>query len=249
MHQSRKRTPKEIRGSILGTLLGDSWITQGNQYGCEQTSKNLIELKRELLLHYNSEAPEIKIRDRSKHITYIEGRELIEKKLIYSVRMRHPRFKRLHSLLYRTGTKQVTFNILKFLSLEGIALWIMDDGYMDYKKSSSTRNLRICTDSFDEFSIKEIIRYFAEVHEIDAKIYWHKRSKNAVPKPRISFNAKNAQKLISLIYFYFLDEFLYKIDMHYLDKTIISKRCSPEYREAANYISQRKALLFSEDIV
>lgn len=248
MNQSRKRTPKEVRGSILGTLLGDSYITQTNQYGCEQVCKELIELKRELLLHYNKDAPNISTRTRSNVV--IEGRK-VNSKPTYSIRMRHPRFARLHKLLYKTGSKQVYFNLLKFLSLEGLALWVMDDGYMDYKKSNSTRNLRICTDSFDETSINAIIRYFSEIHNIEAKIYYHTNSKGASKKPRISFNAANSQKLISLIYPYFIDSMLYKIDMHYLDSTLRSKRCSPEYRIAANYISQRRALLIKgdEDIV
>lgn len=247
MNQSRKRTPKEIRGSLLGTLLGDSYITQGNQFGCEQVTKELIEIKRELLAHYNPEVAQISERQRTG--TVIEGRNVVAKPT-YTIRMRHPRFARLNKLLYSRGTKQVYFNLLKFLSLEGIALWIMDDGYMDYKESSCTRNLRICTDSFDEESIKAIIRYFQEIHGIEAKVYYHQNKKGADKKPRVSFNAVNSQKLISLIYPYFIDSMLYKIDMHYLDSTLKSKRCSPEYQVAANYISQRRALLKEgEDIV
>lgn len=247
MNQSRKRTPKEIRGSLLGTLLGDSYITQGNQFGCEQVTKELVEIKRELLAHYNPDVSQISERQRTG--TVIEGRNVIAKPT-YTIRMRHPRFARFNKLLYRRGSKQVYFNLLKFLSLEGIALWIMDDGYMDYKESSCTRNLRICTDSFDEESIKAIIRYFQEIHSIEAKIYYHTSKKGADKKPRVSFNAANSQKLISLIYPYFIDSMLYKIDMHYLDSTLKSKRCSPEYRVAANYISQRRALLKEgEDIV
>jgi hypothetical protein len=247
MNQSRKRTPKEIRGSLLGTLLGDSYITQGNQFGCEQVTKELIEIKRELLSHYNPEVAKISERQRTNVV--IDGRDVIAKPT-YTIRMRHPRFARLNKLLYSRGTKQVYFNLLKFLSLEGIALWIMDDGYMDYAKSSCTRNLRICTDSFDEESIKAIIRYFQEIHNIEVKIYYYQNKKGADKKPRISFNAVNSQKLISLIYPYFIDSMLYKIDMHYLDSTLMSKRCSPEYRVAANYISQRRALLKEgEDIV
>lgn len=247
MHQSRERTPKEVRGSLLGTLLGDSYITQGNQFGCEQVTKELIEIKRDLLRHYNKDVPEISSRYRENVV--IDGRKVVTKPT-YSIRMRHPRFKRLYSILYRTGTKQVTFSLLKFLSLEGIALWVMDDGYMDYKVSNSTRNLRICTDSFDEISINEIIRYFKEIHNIEAKVYYHKSTKDSLKKPRISFNAANSQKLISLIYPYFIDSMLYKIDLHYLPSTIKSKRCSDEYRIAESYISQRRALLKEgEDIV
>lgn len=247
MSQPRKRTPKEVRGALLGTLLGDSYITQGSQFGCEQVTKELVEIKQQLLAHYKNPVPPISTRQRENVV--IKGRKVAAKPT-FSIRMRHPRFARLNKLMYVRGSKQVYFNLLKFLSLEGIALWVMDDGYMDYKESSCTRNLRICTDSYDEISIQAIIRYFKEVHDIEAKVYYHVNKKGANKKPRVSFNAANSQKLISLIYPYFIDSMLYKIDMHYLPTTIQSKRCSDAYRKAANYISQRRALLKEgEDIV
>lgn len=246
-NQPTKRTPKEIRGALLGTLLGDSYITDGNQFGCEQINKELIERKRELLAHYNPNIASISSRTRVP--LDICGHTAVPK-TTYTIRMRHPRFRWWKKLLYRTGSKQLSINILKGLTLEGIALWIMDDGYMDYKPSNSTRNLRICTDSYDDISIKSIMQYFTEVHGIETKVYMHVSKKGCIPKPRISFNAKNAQKLIAKIFPYFIDSMLYKIDLHYLPETILSKRCSDEYRVAANYISQRKALLTSsEDIV
>lgn len=247
MNKSNKRTPKETRGAILGTLIGDSWITDLNHFGCEQVSESLIKLKAEILSHYLDNS-NIFISERQRRSIEIEGRK-IQGKRTYTIRARHPRFKHLKKILYRTGSKQVTYNILKFLGTEGIALWIMDDGYMDYKKGSSTRNLRICTDSYDEISHKEMIRYFKDCWDIDAKVYWHKRYKNAEPKPRLSFNATNSQKLIALIYPWILDEFLYKIDMQYKEETLDSKRCSEEYLEAVKYISQRRAALKAEDIV
>lgn len=246
MHQSRKRTPKEIRGSLIGTLLGDSYITQGSHFGCEQVSKNLIYLKWELLKHYKPDVAEPTSRQRDA--TPVDGRLVTNIKPTYTVRLRHPRFNNYYKVFYSNGNKEIRYSTLKMLSLEGIALWIMDDGYMDYKESSCTRNLRICTDSYSSLSIQNIIRYFKEVHSIDAKVYMHVNKKGATPKPRVSFNAQNAQKLISKIYSYFLDEFLYKIDLHYLDKTIKSKRCSDEYRIAAKYISERKALILEKSI-
>lgn len=241
MNKSNRRTPKETRGAILGTLLGDSWITGLNHFGCEQVSKPLIELKAEILSHYLDDS-KIAISERQRKDIDIEGRR-VQGRTTYTIRARHPRFRILKKLFYRTGSKQVTYNILKFVSAEGLALWVMDDGYMDYKRGSSTRNLRICTDSYDEISHKEMIRYFKESWDIDAKIYWHKRHKDASPKPRISFNATNSQKLISIIYPWILDQFLYKIDMQYKEETLDSKRCSKEYLEAAKYISQRRAIL------
>jgi len=229
-----KRTPKEVRGALLGTLLGDSYVTMGNCFGCEQITLSLIAYKADLISHYLGYVPDIKERERQGVV--IEGRH-VNSRRTFSIRGRHEVFKKFHKKLYKTGTKQLNINLLKFLSPEGIALWLMDDGYMDYKKSSCTRNIRICTDSFDELSHQAIIRYFKEVWCIDSKVYWHKRNKDAEPKPRISFNASNSQKVVCLVYKYMLPEMYYKIDMRYKEKTVQSKRCSDGYREALKYIS------------
>lgn len=232
----------EIKGAIIGTLLGDSWISNRNEYGCEQISENLILKKKEII---DRISPEIH--------TYIHSRQRKptdfnkNPKRTYILQTnKHPYFEKLRNLLYINGSKQVTINILNKLTPEGIALWLMDDGYLDYKKSSNTRNIRICTDSFDEFSIKQIKQYFSDTHNIQTKVMMHIARKGYLPKPRISFGAKEMQKLILLVYKYFLPEFFYKINLHYLDSTLNSKRCSHEYREAAYYILQH---IPKEDIV
>lgn len=241
-----ERTPKEIRGAIIGTLLGDSWISEGNRYGCEQSSYDLIKVKSDIISHYTKEPPNIIKRIGRKSI--INGR-VVNSSTTYTIRARHPRFKNWRKVFYFSGKKQVTTSVLKKLTPEGIAMWIMDDGYMDYKRSKCMRNLRLCTDSFSEMSIKNIIRYFKEEFEIDSKVFWHCREKGANKNPRISFNAKNTQKIIAIVHNYVLDSFLYKIDMHYLKKTVYSNRCSNNYREAYEIISQRKAGITPEDIV
>ena len=239
---------RNYEGFIVGTLLGDSWISQGNQFRCEQVSKNLIRLKIDAVEAYTNK-PGIKLKSRTRPPGRIDGRQILTAKTTYSLSQRDSRFAGLHRIMYASGEKQVTPRLLRKLNWSGVAVWLMDDGYMDYVPQSNTRNIRICTDSYDEYSIRSIRQWFSQ-HDIETKVYWHKRSRGADKRPRVSFNAHNSQKLIARVHRYFLPEFYYKLDMHYLPTTINSKRCSDEYREAHRFMLQRGTpYSYGEDIV
>lgn len=232
MSQSRK--PADIKGALIGTLLGDSTVTNRGEFSCEQVTKSLIDYKEAILSNITGVCTYRHSRDRGN--TQIIDNKTYGRKISYVVQTnKHPYFEKLRDRMY-FDSKQVSMSILEDLTDEGVALWFMDDGYLDYKKSNATRNLRICTDSFDDLSIKNIQRFFLEAYGIESKVYMHNAGHGRDAKPRISFNAENSQKLISIIYRYFVPELLYKINLHYTDFTLNSKRCSDEYREAVAYI-------------
>lgn len=212
MNQSRNSA--QIKGALYGTILGDSTVTNRNEFSCEQISESLINYKADILSNI---ATDIKV------YTHSRDRGNIHNKVYIVQTNRHRYFSKMRECFYHTGTKQVTMSILNCLTPEGIALWFMDDGYLDYKKSSNTRNLRICTDSYDELSIKNIVQYFNDSWDIQAKVYMHCAGRGRPKSPRVSFNAHNSQKLISIMYKYFLPEFYYKIDLRYLEKTLNTK--------------------------
>lgn len=239
----------EIVGFLLGTLLGDATIYRGQSFSCEQTSLPLIELKQ----YYLSNLPLVKHPRAKQNVEiYTRTREDIRYKTlktVYAVHKTHPWIKDLYSLCYLNGRKTLNASWLKKLTHSGVAAWIMDDGYMDYKPQNSTRNLRICTDHFSEFEVKLCCQFFSERYNIGSKIYWRKWKNSIVP--RLSFNASSTQKLASVIYPYMLPEFYYKIDLHYLEETINSCRVIQEYKDIyPNIISQRKTTTnIVEDIV
>lgn len=238
-----KRTSSEIKGAIIGTLLGDSYITSRGEFGCEQISKNLIDYKAEIL---SSIHPDIKVYCHSRQREPNNFNKNPKRTYIIQTNI-HPYFKKLRDELYIDNNKQVSMSILNKLTAEGIALWFMDDGYCDYKASKNTKNLRFCTDSFDDFSIKQIQTYFNNSYSIQTKVMLHKARQGYTPKPRVSIGgSKNMQDFVLLTYKYFLPEFYYKIDLHYKQITLSSKRCSEEYRSAVKYMLER---LSSEDIV
>lgn len=234
---SKSRKPFEIKGALIGTLLGDSTVTNRGEFSCEQITKSLIDYKDNILSEISGVKTYRHSRDRGP--TQIIDNKVYGRKKSYVVQTnQHPYFTKLRKQMYFDTGKQVSVDTLQYLTKEGIALWFMDDGYLDYKKSNATRNLRICTDSYDELSIKNIQRFFLECYDIESKIYMHNAGYGRETKPRVSFNAHNSQKLICKIYQYFVPELLYKINLHYTDNTLNSVRCTEEYRVAANYILQ-----------
>lgn len=246
MHRSR--TPVEIRGALIGTLLGDSYIRGGRTFSCEQTNLNLIKLKAKLISHYTKNFPNISERQRA---SVINGRTIKASKT-YVVGGDHNTFKKWSKIFYMFGERQIRMSLLRRLTLEGIAMWIMDDGFMYYTASNCTRRLTICTDAYSELSHKLMVKYFKDYHDLNCKIIFHQADKDSPKRMRIAFSAKSTQKLISLIHEYVLDDFLYKLDMHYSEKSLNSLRCIPEYKEAHESISQRMALYNQskdEDIV
>lgn len=236
MTHPQQYSRKELRSIIFGTLLGDSWLSARGQFQCEQTALELINYKRNILEQLTNRKLNISERQRENQI--IEGR-LVKGQRTFKVTINHPHYKKYYKVLYKNGRKQITNSLLRRLTPEAIAMWFMDDGYIDYKKSNNTRYLRICTDSFSEHEHRLIISWLKNTFNIDAFIYWHQNKKNAIKKPRISMNGKNAQKFIGLIYQYILPCFYYKIDLHY--SRMDSININPNYRVAIEFISQNRA--------
>lgn len=226
----------KLRGALIGTLLGDSWITHSKQhnsfkFGCEQTSESLIKLKYEIISYYceKRKKPIGQIQKRQRSPRIISDGKISVFKPTYRFSVGHPYFKFLYKIFYNTGKKQVTINILKYLTIEGLALWYMDDGYIYYVASNSTRYLDFATDGFDLYSCKNIKMYFKQYHNLECKIIEHKKNKQSKVKYRIRFNAFNAQKLICLIYPYVLEEFKYKLDLKYKHNPKYLTKILPDY--------------------
>lgn len=237
-------TRKELRSIIFGTLLGDSWLSARGQFQCEQVSLDLINYKRKVLEQLTGRKLNISARQRQNVV--IEGRK-VNSKRTFKIAINHPHYKKYYKVLYKEGKKKITASLLRRLTPPAIAMWIMDDGYLDYRKSNSTRYLMLCTDSFSWNEHQLIITYFKSLG-IDSFIKTHQRNKMATVNNRIAFNGKNAQKLVGLIFPYMLPSFYYKIDLNY--SRMDSIKIIPEYRQAIKSMAQnRTASYLAEDIV
>lgn len=255
-----------LNSFIIGTLLGDSYIQKryteyvrkddsilrnGPFYNlrCEQVTLDLIQHKADIWGNVFGKDPIIYTRQRKPTIVNGGKRESVFKPS-HNLVIACPGVSDYHSLFYRDGKKVVTAKTLFYLSAEGIAHWIMDDGFFSYTASNNTRRLFLCTDGFDLFSCKLICQFFSERYQISAGVQQRKSPKGNIHY-RVKFGGKDIQKVAVMVFPYMLPSFYYKIFSPY-DK-VDSKTVIPEYREIYDTLQknvpQRKALLCSDDIV
>lgn len=125
----------------------------------------------------------------------------------------HPYFLYLRNLLYPNNVKVMTREILDKLTIQGIAIWFMDDGSF-YKKDNEDGTKSICFDlriSTDSFSYEEnqiICDFFREKYGINFYPYHKERKHNWI----IRANKQAAIKFIDLIRPYIIPEMAYKIE-------------------------------------
>lgn len=128
----------------------------------------------------------------------------------------HPYFTYLRNLLYPNNVKVMTREILDKLTLQGIAIWFMDDGSF-YKKDNEDGtksicfDLRISTDSFTKEENEIIVDYFKEKWGINFYVFQgHKERKEH--SWIIRANKEATIKFIDLISPYVIPEMRYKIE-------------------------------------
>lgn len=117
----------------------------------------------------------------------------------------------LRKLLYPFGRKTMNRNILNKLTLEGIAIWYMDDGSCYYKISDISNkpiqiDLRISTDCFTKEENEDIIKYFKEVWGINFHLFYQKSRNCWIIRAR----KQAALKFIDLIKPYVHPSMMYK---------------------------------------
>lgn len=223
--------PKQVEGFLVGTLLGDSYMFRDYSLACENISKGLILLKIKYLEHLLNKKINYYTRKRSPGKSVLDNPPIRTARPTFSFSVySKSKFAFYKNLFYLNGKREPTEETLNLLNPAGIAVWLMDDGYLDFKKSSNTRNIRFCTDSFSIDTVNTMQNYFKNTWGIHSKIYMHIPKKGLPAKPRLSFNGGNSQKLVSLIYPHVLPEFYYKINLKYQQKTLYTKRIIESYR-------------------
>lgn len=121
----------------------------------------------------------------------------------------------LRKKLYPYGRKTITRELLNSLSLQGIAIWYMDDGSCYYKDSqidghSICIDLRISTDCFTKEEHEIIVDYFREVWHINFYVFYSK-TRNVYC---IRANKQAAIQFINLIKPYVIPDMQYKCSIN-----------------------------------
>lgn len=128
----------------------------------------------------------------------------------------HPYFKELRNKLYCNGVKRITEDILDMLTIQGLAIWYMDDGSF-YKKDNEDGtksicfDLRISTDCFSKEENEMIVDYLYNTYGVKFYVFKYHPEHNGgawILRAR----REGAIKFINLIKPYVIPSMQYKIE-------------------------------------
>lgn len=192
---------RKDKSLLLAMCIGDGYLATNSKYSV--VLKIVHSKKQEAYLKYKAEIVSkllnVPINIREINNNGYEGVEF---------RKGHKYFRILKKWLYPNNTKKISRKVLNKLTLNGIAIWYMDDGSLYPKK----RNGRIHAYELilSTYLSKEdnqiIIDYFKEIWDVE---FHQVKSKG---RYRLRMNTTNIKKFIPLIKPYIIPSMSYKID-------------------------------------
>jgi len=107
----------------------------------------------------------------------------------HRVKVTMRRFRAWRKFCYPKGKKDIS-RILPYIRHPemAMAIWLMDDGTVNYQKSKKYADLRIHTDSEKPESIEFIVSWINDNFDVDVKIYMRKSKGKSYPTLRFNKN-------------------------------------------------------------
>jgi len=212
MMNIKKFNRTEYKGILIGMILGDGGVYDGNR-------KNAFFQMHHSLKQKEYADKKAEILKRLTEVNILEDTFGIR----YRTR-RHPIYTELRKRFYYDGRKTVESHLMKLLSLEGLAYWYFDDGCM--VDGVLKQRIMIATNNFN----------LAE-HELMA--YWLSKKFNLHFEPKkkgnywcLKINKKDTEKMVEMIRPYVSECMKYKLDykkIHNNARELICKGCNNSF--------------------
>ncbi len=172
----KTKITKESRNLLIALLLGDGTISNNNVFKlshCEE-QRDYLEWKIEQL-------KEAGLRNNGlKEYISVKGYN-IGKKVYYTQLNIIPFIKVLRRVFYKPYKKLGNRKLLNRLDARGIAIWYMDDGHINYRKTNGKVHgfyIKIAT-CMPKEELQIIIDYFKEVWNIDFYMFHEGKKENS----------------------------------------------------------------------
>lgn len=225
----QKSFSKEQKKLLIALLIGDGTISSNYVFKLSHSveQREYLEWKVQLLNKYGIKNNGIK--EYISSCGYNKGKEVL-----YSQMSLHSTIKALRRSVY-TPKKSFTRNLLNWLDEQGLAIWFMDDGFININESeqrhgSVQRNIRIST-CVDEETCTMIIQYFKEKWDIEFRPFLEKSKLFSIATK----TNKDSDKFIKIIkpYVEQVPSLLYKIRTSFTKKEFIAQQSAVSKRETS----------------
>lgn len=225
----QKPLSKRQKRLLIALLIGDGTISSNYVFKLSHSieQKEYLEWKVSLLNKFGIKNNGIK--EYTSSCGYNYG-----KRVLYSQMSLHSTIKALRRSIY-IPKKTITRRLLNWLDKQGLAIWFMDDGFININESeqrhgSIQRNIRIST-CVDEETCNMIIQYFKEKWNIEFRPFLEKSKLFSIATK----TNKDSDKFIEIVkpYIEQVPSMLYKIRNSFTKKEFIAQQDAVSKRETS----------------
>ena len=172
----KTKITKESRNLLIALLLGDGTISNNNVFKLSHCEK-----QRDYLEWKIEQLKEAGLRNNGlKEYVSVNGYN-IGKKVYYTQLNIIPFIKVLRRVFYKPYKKLGNRKLLNRLDAKGIAIWYMDDGHINYRKTNGKVHgfyIKIAT-CIPKEELQIIIDYFKEVWDIEFYMFHEGKKENS----------------------------------------------------------------------
>lgn len=216
----QKPLSKEQKRLLIAMLLGDGTISSNFVFKLSHSVEQREYLEWKVSLLDKAGIKNNGIKEYISLCGYNKGKEVL-----YSQLSLHSTIKALRRSVY-IPKKTFTRNLLNWLDEQGLAIWYMDDGFIninesDQRHGSIQRNIRIST-CVDENTCDIIIKYFKEKWNINFRPFKEKSKLFSIA----TRTNEDSDKFIKIVepYIKQVPSLLYKIRKHFTKEEFIAQQ-------------------------
>ena len=203
-----KKLEKEKKSLLIALLIGDGTISSNFVFKLSHSTH-----QREFLEWKVSLLNELGIKNNGIKQYISKCGYNIGKEVLYSQLSIIPTIKALRRSVY-IPKKEITRNLLNWLTPQGLAIWYMDDGHINVntseQRSSIQHTIKIAT-CVNEQSVLEIIKYFKEVWNINFRLFKEGNNTFSIA----SSCEDDCRNFIKIVKPFIIPSLLYKIRNNY----------------------------------
>lgn len=189
----KTKITKESRNLLIGLLLGDGTISNNNVFKLAHCEQQLDYLEWKIKQLNNSGLRNNGVKE------YISTKGFNKGSKVYYTQLNIiPFVKVLRRVMYKPTKKLGNRKLLNRLSAREIAIWYMDDGHINYRKTNNKIHgfyIKIAT-CIPKEELQIVIDYFKEVWNIQFYMFHEGRKENSYS---LCCGTKEGMKFISIV--------------------------------------------------
>lgn len=189
----KTKITKESRNLLIGLLLGDGTISNNNVFKLAHCEQQLDYLEWKIKQLNNSGLRNNGVKEYISTNGFNKG-----KKVYYTQLNTIPFVKVLRRVVYKPTKKLGNRKLLNRLSARDIAIWYMDDGHINYRKTNNKIHgfyIKIAT-CIPKEELQIVIDYFKEVWNIQFYMFHEGRKENSYS---LCCGTKEGVKFINIV--------------------------------------------------